>query len=252
MPQNEIFTRSDYETVYPAGIENHFWNIARNDLIYRTLMPHVEKGDLVMDVGCGTGITVGYLRDRNINIRGVELGAAPVIAGLESLVSTQTDLFDLDDSLKEEVKVLMLLDVLEHIGQRQDFLKALTGQFPNCRMLLVTVPARMELWSSYDEHWGHHLRYDRTTLSRELREGGWDSGANVYFFNWVYLASLLMSKLGITKSTDFSPIGDNPFIFLFHRIAGFFTKLETRVVPGFIPGSSIACLACRSADGERG
>jgi hypothetical protein len=250
MPQNEIFTPSDYETVYPEGIENHFWNIARNDLIYRTVTPHVEEGDLVMDVGCGTGLTVGYLSDRGINVRGVELGAPPVSPGLGPLIFTETDLFALDDSLKREVKVLMLLDVLEHIGQRQDFLQELTRQFPNCRMLLVTVPARMELWSPYDEHWGHHLRYNRPTLSRELREGGWDSGANVYFFNGVYLASLLLSKLGINKSIDFKPIGDNRLISLFHRIAGFFTKLETRIVPGFIPGSSIACLACRSTDGQ--
>jgi SAM-dependent methyltransferase len=244
--ESEVFASSDYERVYPAGIENHYWNAARNELIYRTLKPQLLVGDLVMDVGCGTGISVDYLRSKGLDVLGVEKGAAPVIQGVDAYVSTETDLFDLDESLKQKITVVLLLDVLEHIGSRQDFLRNLAEQLPNCRLILLTVPARAELWSAYDEYWGHYLRYDRPTLEGELRESGWKPQVCFYFFNWIYLASLLLGWLGIGKSTHFNPIGGNGLSSLFHRLLGGVTKLESRLMPGFIPGSSIACLALRN------
>ena len=57
-----------------------------------------------MDVGCGTGVVGTGAQSRGIDIRGVELGAPPLIAGLELDIDTRTDLFDLDESLKHGIK----------------------------------------------------------------------------------------------------------------------------------------------------
>jgi SAM-dependent methyltransferase len=249
MPDHEIFTPSEYERVYPDGIERHYWNIARNELIYGLLAPHIEPGDLVMDVGCGTGITVAYLRARGVNIRGVERGAASVTRELDSIVSTETDLFMLDDAIKQDIKAILLLDVLEHIGERQSFLMKLAKQLPNCKVMILTVPARMELWSSYDEHWGHYLRYNLENLRHELKVGQWTTHKSFYFFNWIYVASFLVGKLGVKRGLDFQPIARGGLITVLHRILGFLTKLESRIMPGFVPGSSIACVAFPDGEG---
>lgn len=246
MPENEIFTRDEYREVYPDGIELHFWNLARNDLIYHWLRPGLQADELVMDVGCGTGLVVADLVARGCNARGVELGAAPVIQGLEDRVSTHCDLFALDQETRERIRVVLLLDVLEHIGDRVNFLRQLHRDLPNCHTLLITVPARRELWSDYDKHWGHYLRYNRPQLRDELSAAGFKPERCAYFFNWLYLASLLMKTLRIGKGTSFSPIRRGSPVALFHRLLGWATQLETRLVPGMVAGSSLACIARRA------
>ncbi|MEH6592409.1 MAG: methyltransferase domain-containing protein [Halioglobus sp.] len=244
----EVYDRDGYSAGYPEGIEQHFWNRARNSLVYRWLQPHLEEGELVMDVGCGIGLVVADLRSRGINARGVEQGAAPVFPGLEDQVQTACDLFELAPELKAEIRVIMLLDVIEHMQDSGEFLRQIASELPNCQTLLVTVPARMELWSDYDEHWGHHLRYNRAQLRAELAASGFAPVRTAYFFHWLYLVSLLMKILRIPKGTEFTAIRPGSPGALLHRVLGWVTRLENRLVPGVLVGSSLACIAKRVND----
>jgi len=245
MPENEIFTAQDYREVYPPGIERHFWNRARNNLVWRWLRPEVEASDLVMDVGCGTGVAVSALRARGLNVHGVELGEAPVMPGLESRVRTGTDLFALDRSTRRAIRAVLLLDVLEHIGDRRGFLRRIYDALPNCESLVITVPARQELWSDYDIHWGHYLRYDRPALERDLAGSGFSTRKSAYFFHWLYLVSVTMGMLGMRKGTVFHPIRKGSVTAALHTLLNGYTDLENRLVPGLVAGSSIICIARR-------
>lgn len=242
----ETYNQSGYSEGYPPGIEHHFWNIARNDLIYRWLKPRLQENELVMDVGCGKGIVVSDFKSRGLNIQGVELGPAPVMPGLENDVRTETDLFDLDPALKNDIRAVLLLDVLEHMQDRHAFLQSIYRELPNCHTILVTVPARMEIWSEYDRHWGHHLRFDRPGVASDLAAGGYRADKNAYFFQWIYLSSLLFRLLRISKSTDFQAIKRGGFKAFCHRLLGLFTCLESRLMPGWLAGSSIICVASRN------
>ena len=170
---------------------------------------------------------------------------------LELVIDTGTDLFDLDEAVREQIKVVVLLDVIEHIYNRQEFLRRIYAEIPNCEYLLVTVPARMEVWSSFDRDWGHYLRYDRQGLKRELADSGFKTIKSSYYFQWIYLAMLVMKWLGIERDSDFkSPTRTRITAFL-HRALGVFTRSESRIVPGFVPGSSIVCLAARDQSNLR-
>lgn len=244
----EIFSQAGFSEAYPSGIERHFWHIARHDLIYRWLRPRLKQGELVMDVGCGTGIVVNDLKSRGLNMRGVELGPAPIVPELESDIRTETSLFDLDEALKHEIKTVLLLDVIEHVQERSEFLQRIYRELPNCHTVLVTVPARMEIWSEYDRYWGHHLRFDRPGLERDIAAGGYTVNRTAYFFHWIYFISLILRVFGLVKSTDFQPIADRGIKAFCHRLLGSLTCLESRLLPGWLPGSSIICLASRSTD----
>jgi SAM-dependent methyltransferase len=246
---SEVFDSSDYTQCYPEGIEQNFWNLARNDLLWRLLEPLVERDDLVMDVGCGPGIFLGSLQGKPVTARGVEKGSPMVRPGLESLIDTDTDLFELAEETKQRIKVVLLLDVIEHIADRRQFLQTLNRELPNCEYLLITVPARMEVWSSYDSDWGHFLRYDRPGLTSELVNTGFTIRKMDYCFQWVYLVMLGMKCLGIRRGSDYRSPTRNRLLAFCHRLLGGLTKLESRLIPGFVPGSSIVCVASRDSKG---
>ncbi|MEP4146711.1 MAG: methyltransferase domain-containing protein [Halioglobus sp.] len=241
----EVYDREGYSAGYPIGIENHFWHRARNDLVYRWLRRELSHDEVVLDVGCGIGLVVADLRGRGMNAQGVEMGEAPVMPTALGHVETGLDLFNLEAAHKKTVNAILLLDVIEHMADRGSFLQRIAEEFPNCRTLLVTVPARMELWSTFDEHWGHHLRYNRKQLNAELTAAGFTPLRTAYFFQWLYLASLTMRLLRMPRDNAFKPIKPGTVSSLFHGLVGAVTRLENRIMPGRLPGSSIACIARR-------
>lgn len=239
---SEVFEQDEFHSAYPPGIERHFWNLARNKLILRWLSRELAPGDLVMDVGCATGIAVQSLNESGINIRGVETGDAPVIESIKELVMTGVNLFDLDQETRNQVKAVLLLDVLEHMEDREEFLRRLSLELPNCRNFLITVPARQEIWSNYDAHYGHYLRYDRPTLRQEVEAAGLSCARISYFFNWLYLASLILKWTGLEKGTEFTPLPSKGIKPLLHRALAFITEMESRIMPSFVAGSSMIAL----------
>jgi SAM-dependent methyltransferase len=241
----EVFTRSEYDRAYPQGIETHFWNIARHDALLQALRGLELEDALIMDVGCGAGITTRYLHERGFNIRGVEQGDAPVPEQCRGYISTGQDLFALEEALQRDIRCILLLDVIEHMAEREAFLCDIHQQLPECSYLVLTVSARRELWTNFDEYWGHQLRYDRPTLAGELQRSGFRVRKNSYHFHLVYLAGLLLKTLGIERDTGFSPPQRSRAAGLLHRLLGYYGRLENRLLPGFLPGSSLVCIAER-------
>jgi len=242
---NTVYSSRRYAQGYPEGIEHHFWHVARNALLARALERVAGPGEKVMDIGCGPGIFLRYMQGRGLELVGVELGSPPLLPDLTVRTLTGTDAMDLDETECSTVDVLLLLDVIEHLEDREIFLKKLWRKFPNAHHVLVTVPARMELWSGYDEHWGHRLRYDRVRLAAELERAGFAPERNYYAFNWLYVVSLLVKTLGIRRRNSFASPRRNRLTSRLHGLLALMTRIETRLVPGFVPGSSLVCIARR-------
>ncbi|MCZ6830440.1 MAG: class I SAM-dependent methyltransferase [Gammaproteobacteria bacterium] len=242
----ETYTAQEYALGYPDGIETHFWHIARHHALLRALKTLRIKDQLILDVGCGVGITTRFLHDQGFNIRGIEQGDAPVPEPSRTYITTRQDLFDMTAAQKQDVTCVLLLDVLEHMADREGFLTELQRQLPNCQTLVLTVPARRELWGEFDRFWGHQLRYDRPTLAGELSRCGFTVQRISYYFHLVYLAGLLLKTLRVNRSKAFSSPRKSWPLSLLHRLLGLYGRLENRLIPGFIPGSSILCVATRS------
>ena len=56
------FENDDFDLAYPPGIEYHYWNLARNHIIEHQLNAITSSGIRILEIGCGKGIVVDYLR----------------------------------------------------------------------------------------------------------------------------------------------------------------------------------------------
>ncbi|MCY3024030.1 MAG: methyltransferase domain-containing protein [Planctomycetota bacterium] len=148
----------------------HWWFRARGRIILQLVHKLVPPGpdQLVLEVGCGTGgalsmfaeeyrccgvdpseVAIAHARRRFPNVE-FRLGRAP------------EDVMD----LWARVRVVLLLDVLEHLEDDAAFLEKLVPPMAGGTYLVITVPADMRLWSPQDESYGHFRRYEQQTLAR--------------------------------------------------------------------------------------
>ncbi len=230
------FSTHQFKLAYPKGIEHHYWNHGRNKIILRKLLPFVKKTDILFDIGCGSGITVDFLRKAGLNCHGCEIAdVLPLSESIAPFFYSNTDAFTLTGDLREQCKVILLLDVLEHLENPGEFVRTCTTYSPNLNLLIITLPAHKELWSNYDEYYGHFTRYDLDGVESLFEKTEFQLLEAGYFFHALYLPMRLICLLGKEGSTEIHP----PRLPIFHRLLSSFFSMEEALIPSFVPGTSL-------------
>jgi SAM-dependent methyltransferase len=229
-------TQEQFERSHPEGIQRHYWNIARNHIVFEKLSGRLARGVRALDIGCGPGIALQFLRERGIDCHGVDLGSPRLISPqLEGCVRLSTSAFDLSPAFRRSVGALLLLDVLEHLPAPIEFVGECAAAFPEARTLLVTVPARPEIWSRYDEFFGHYRRYEQHELDSLVSQTSFRLVESGYFFHSLYAAARVLSRIG--RQRDISTAA--PKFGLVHRAVASVLRVEERLIPGRVLGSSL-------------
>jgi hypothetical protein len=230
------FSDQQYDLFYPPGIEHHWWTLARNRLLAGILRREAGDACSLLEVGCGRGVVVQGLKELGFDIQGVELADVTPMEEAQSLVDSGTDVFDLSEERRLKTTGLLLLDVIEHLPEAETFLDRLDASFPNLSLVIVTVPARQEIWSNYDSTVGHFRRYSLDMLDQLAADLGWSVKQSGYFFRLSYVAMRVMSFLGLDRNTSFEPPGKTAR--LLHRLMSAVCTLELRMLPRRVRGSS--------------
>lgn len=89
--------------------------------------------------------------------------------------------------------LLLMLDVLEHIGDDGEALRAARAALRPGGHLLLTVPALGWLWSQHDVANQHFRRYDPSSLRAVLAASGFEVEVVRFFFFWT-VAPLLARR----------------------------------------------------------
>jgi SAM-dependent methyltransferase len=236
-PVTSAFSDEQNHRSYPDGVGDTYWHVARKQVIGHALSwyaPHAR----VLDVGCGTGDAVEWLRARGFDCYGSEISAAPVPPRLSSYVFRRTDALALPSAFRATVGTILLLDVLEHLPEPATLLRSLVEAFPNLTTTVVTLPARRELWSNWDEYYGHYLRYDEDGARRLLDEAGFTLVELRYFFHALYWPLRWRARFG-KRTLDMK----RPRLLPLHRALAAVLAWEARVLPGAWPGSSLIAVA---------
>lgn len=234
------FSDIQYALSYAPGAENHFWHVARNRIIERTLRVSARSLKIldatILDVGCGPGITVAYLRSKGFNCIGVETGTPRVRPEAAKFVTLNADAVNLPLELRRRIGTILLLDVIEHICDPVPFLRNIANAFSNLERVVVSVPARMELWSNYDKFFGHFIRYDKASLRDVIAQAGFSVATIRYFFNALYVPMWLAVHVSKHRNVE-TPA---PSAVLLHKFIGVALALQARTpLIGYAPGTSL-------------
>jgi SAM-dependent methyltransferase len=161
-----------------AEIEDqHFWFSARNRLIFelaKKICSQLESGYLVLEVGCGTGNVLRALR--NACSAGRVVGLELWFEGLRHAQRRGGDWLVQGDvrslPFGRQFNLVGLFDVLEHLPDERETLRALHDALVPGGKLMLTVPAHQFLWSYFDEAAHHCRRYSEAELRERLVESG--------------------------------------------------------------------------------
>lgn len=154
-----------------AEIEGrHWWFVARRRivrrLVGRVLPPSPET--TIVDVGCGTGANVAAFADEYRCV-GIDTSDEAIRFARERFPAVRFLVGRAPGDLGpivSEARLLLLMDVLEHVEDDFAMLSELLASLEPGSHLLVTVPADPSLWSEHDESFGHYRRYERGRLVR--------------------------------------------------------------------------------------
>jgi len=238
------YSAEQYAANYDPGMEHHWWTCARASIVQRAIDRF--PGAVILDVGCGPGLVVQHLRKRGYNCSGCEIGRPVVLAAVDNFVQTGMDALDLDLDTRLRVDVILLLDVLEHLHSPQSFLRSLLAAFPNLRGVVITVPARRELWSAWDERFGHQRRYDRSSLTSLCTKAGLHVQRLRYFFHGLYPVLLTVSHTFGRTTKIVAPRKRS----VLQTLLAYVFRLEEVLPIGRLPGSSLLLVAVPAVAGQ--
>jgi len=159
---------------YFALEQKHFWRVARRELVLDLVNRHRPPGSALrlLDVG-GACTLVSRELGRFGEVTVVEPDAptaefARRELGLDARVGSLPDQMPVEGPFD----VITLLDVIEHIDDDVEALRAVRGFLRPGGLLLITVPAVPWLWSNHDVSVHHRRRYEREGLERVIEQSG--------------------------------------------------------------------------------
>src|SRR5688572_22358068 len=104
------FTADQFKLSYPDDVEAHWWHLTRNRILADTLANLAGSDASVLEVGCGRGIVVNFLRNRGIDCTGVELGDVTPIEPVANYIQVRTNAVDLPAPERQRYNIILLLD----------------------------------------------------------------------------------------------------------------------------------------------
>lgn len=167
--------------------EEHWWFRARREILTQALRSlELPPDSEILEIGCGTGGNLAMLGSLG-NVCGVEMHEeacryARATSGRDIRVGHLPDAVPFD----KQFDLICLLDVVEHIENDREALKALNGMLKPGGRIVITVPAYQWMYGKHDVLLHHFRRYSRATLARVV------SGSDIAIEKLTYFNALLL------------------------------------------------------------
>jgi len=177
----------------------HWWFVARRKYVQKLISKYFPPDSKyrVCEIGCGTGGNLEMLSQLGC-VDAVELNeSARQVAKskeIKNVLGVCSGYLPDGIPLTEKYDGVFSLDVIEHVENDLEAVKALKSLIAENGRLIVTVPAYQWLWSAHDEVNHHFRRYSKKTFL-ELFDSAGLKIRYVSYFNSILFPLALLSRI---------------------------------------------------------
>jgi 2-polyprenyl-3-methyl-5-hydroxy-6-metoxy-1,4-benzoquinol methylase len=223
---------------------DHFWVARRFEVFQKLAGALVAAAREMAEVGCGQGLLQRQIEDAyGRKVIGFDLN----VNGLKHNLSRSSrvccyDVYQRDAAFRGAFDLVFLWDVIEHIRDEDEFVKAVMFHTAPGGRLVVNVPAGEWAFSGYDRAAGHYRRYSAESLKATAERNG------LKILRWSYwglplVPTVAARKLWLMGKRDLAKAysaGFGPRAKSVNEILRFVSKCE--VIPQKIAGTSLMAI----------
>ncbi|MAF36424.1 hypothetical protein CL622_04900 [archaeon] len=194
--------------------KEHWWWAGRRSLVKYLI------GDLkpkrILDIGCGTGETLSFLKIiyPSAEIWGLDISPKAVKYALgrghKNIVLGDAGRLKLN---KKYFDLVLFLDVLEHIKDEATALREASKVLQPGGRIIITSPALKFIWSAHDKNQGHHRRYTRREIKTLSKAAKLKIEYMTYFNFFLSLPIIVVRSLSNLKKLSYMSSYDNKINF---------------------------------------
>ncbi|OFY47414.1 MAG: hypothetical protein A2W85_01760 [Bacteroidetes bacterium GWF2_41_31] len=231
---------------YALTDPNHFWFRWRFKILHTLLKPLLSGDIKILEIGCGDGTVMKQFYDHlGVSIDGCDINSFALKNINYKIPGNvyQYDIFELHPLLIDKYDVVLLLDVIEHIDNVNEFISAALKHLKNNGIIIVGVPAYQWLYSNYDLELGHYRRYNRSQIKQLFIELELDIIETKYWgLSMIPLLLIRKYYLKMNRKNIVEKGFGIPHP-LFNKLALHIMNLETMFIKNPISGSSLFAIA---------
>jgi len=187
--------------------KHHWWWEGRRQILRQSI--EKRKGLKILDIGCGTGETLTFMREYlpSPDLYGID--SSPVAIkyarkrGHKKILKVDAKKLPYKNNTFDYI---LLLDVLEHIKDDTATLLEARRVLNKTGKVIITTPALPFIWSEHDSEQGHCRRYVRRRI-RKIATKAKLSIAKVSYFNFFLSPAIIAIRL-LSRIKPFKKCGE--------------------------------------------
>lgn len=138
---------------------------------------HLKKGARVLEIGCGQGILLEELKKRGFDVVGIEPSEPASLRAQQKGLNVSNGYFTSAEQIPQNVDVVILSQVFEHIQNFENVLKMISENCTNTHLLFVQTNYKglipriwKHRWYGWvpDQHYWHFTPKSQTRLSQKF------------------------------------------------------------------------------------
>lgn len=135
--------RNFYNNFLSYLVKDRIYPNKRHSYIKKIIRKYIKKGDSVLDLGCGVGITTEFIKKRETDVVGLDISPEIIKYTRKTVPDVEFICEDvLNINLNKKFDVICLFDCLEHISkEKYEKLFLILKEHSRPRaMILITIP----------------------------------------------------------------------------------------------------------------